>query len=71
MRRTTINSGFFICFIANLIVNWEWGFIAVLLWGFSYLVQSFVVSGGGYGCFEAPDGLYSDLDDYLGLVGAR
>lgn len=36
MRRTTINSGFFICFIANLIVNWEWGFIAVLLWGFSY-----------------------------------
>lgn len=26
----------FICFIANLIVNWEWGFIAVLLWGFSY-----------------------------------
>lgn len=32
MRRTTINSGFFICFIANLIVNWEWGFIAVLLW---------------------------------------
>ena len=36
MRRTTINSGFFICFIANLIVNWEWGVIAVLLWGFSY-----------------------------------
>ena len=40
MRRTTINSGFFICFIANLIVNWEWGFIAVmavlwLLMGFS------------------------------------
>ena len=56
MRRTTINSGFFICFIANLIVNWEWGFIAVLLWG--------------YGCFVAPDGLFSDLDDYLGLVGA-
>lgn len=68
MRRTTINLGFFICFIANLIVNWEWGFIAVLLWG---LVQSFVVPCGGYGRFVAPDGLFSDLDDYLGLVGAR
>lgn len=70
MRRTTINSGFFICFIANLIVNWEWGFIAVLLWGFSYWFNlSWYPAADGR--FVASDGLFSDLDDYLGLVGAR
>ena len=66
MRRTTINSGFFICFIANLIVNWEWGFIAVLLWGFSYWFNLSWYPAAAM----ASDGLFSDLDDYLGLVGA-
>lgn len=32
MRRADINSGFFICWILNMLLNWEFGALAILLW---------------------------------------
>lgn len=36
MRKANINSGFILCFLANLLLNCEWGLIALLLWSISY-----------------------------------
>lgn len=32
MRRTSSSHGFFLCFILNLFLNFEWGLLALLLW---------------------------------------
>ena len=37
MRKANTGDGFFLCFLANLLLNCEWGLIALLLWAISYL----------------------------------
>lgn len=32
MRRANIDSGFFICWILNMLLNWEFGAVAIALW---------------------------------------
>lgn len=36
MRKANTGDGFFLCFLANLLLNCEWGLIALLLWAISY-----------------------------------
>ena len=36
MRKANMDSGFFFCFLANLLLNCEWALIALLLWAISY-----------------------------------
>ena len=36
MRKANMDSGFFLCFLANLLLNCEWALIALLLWAISY-----------------------------------
>lgn len=35
MRRANIDSGFFICWILNMVLNWEIGVVALALWTIS------------------------------------
>ena len=36
MRKANMDSGFFLCFLANLLLNCAWALIALLLWAISY-----------------------------------
>ena len=36
MGKAGKGSGFILCFLANLLLNCEWGLIALLLWAISY-----------------------------------
>lgn len=36
MRKANTGDGFFLCFLANLLLNCEWGLMALLLWAVSY-----------------------------------
>ena len=36
MRKANMDSGFFLCFLANLLLSCEWALIALLLWAISY-----------------------------------
>ncbi len=36
MRRTTMDAGFAACYLVNLLLNWEGGMVAMLLWIASY-----------------------------------
>ncbi len=36
MARGNTSGGFLICFFANLLLNCEWGLLALLLWAISY-----------------------------------
>ena len=52
MGKAGKGSGFILCFLANLLLNCEWGLIALLLWaisywfGFSWYYYSFEVNEG-------------------------
>lgn len=32
MRKPDVSDGFLLCWLMNMFLNWEWGFLALLLW---------------------------------------